>query len=70
MWGGIIWRPRFTEYLHECVRQQGTSDFAQIMNNAITAGLRFCGVPIPDGTYIDLGTYDEILEMDRRFREE
>jgi glucose-1-phosphate thymidylyltransferase len=70
MWGCIIWRPRFTEYLHEKVNLQGISDFAQIMNDAIQEGYQFRGVHIPDGTYIDLGTYDEILEMDRRFREE
>ncbi len=69
MWGCIIWRPRFTEHLHECVKQ-GVSDFAQIMNCAMEMGMRFRGVHMAGGTYIDLGTYDEILEMDRRFREE
>jgi glucose-1-phosphate thymidylyltransferase len=70
MWGCIIWRPRFTEYLHEKVNQKGISDFARIMNDAIQEGYQFRGVHIAEGTYIDLGTYDEILEMDRRFREE
>jgi glucose-1-phosphate thymidylyltransferase len=70
MWGCILWRPRFTEYLHDCVSQEGISDFALIMNNAIAAGMRFRGVHMVGGTYIDLGTYDEIIEMDRRFREE
>lgn len=69
MWGCIVWRPRFTEHLHTCV-QQGVSDFAKIMNCAIEQGMRFRGVDMTGGTYIDLGTYDEILEMDRRFREE
>lgn len=70
MWGCILWRPRFTEHLHDCVAQQGISDFALIMNSAIAAGYRFRGVHILDGTYIDLGTYEEIMELDRRFREE
>lgn len=70
MWGCIIWRPAFTEYLHDCVCKQGLADFAQIMNNAIATGFRFRGVSIKDGVYIDLGTYDEIMELDRRFREE
>lgn len=69
MWGCIIWRPRFTEYLHERV-QAGASDFAQIMNDARAAGMQFRGVQMTNGNYIDLGTYDEILEMDRRFRED
>lgn len=70
MWGCIIWRPGFTEFLHQCVRTEEISDFAQIMNKAIQAGLRFRGVHLVDGVYIDLGTYEEIMEMDRRYREE
>ncbi len=69
MWGCIIWRPRFTEYLHEQV-EQGVSDFARIMNDALAMGMHFRGVHMDGGTYIDLGTYDEIMEMDHRFREE
>lgn len=68
MWGCIIWRPTFTEYLHDHVYNQGISDFAQIMNNAIADGLRFRGVPIPDGTYVDLGTYEEISEFEQESR--
>jgi glucose-1-phosphate thymidylyltransferase len=70
MWGCIIWRPRFTEYLHTCVRQNGISDFALIMNNAIADGFKFRGFVVEDGVYIDLGTYEEILEFDSRYREE
>ena len=55
MWGCIIWRPPFTEYLHECVAQQGLSDFANIMNGAVAAGLRFRGVRMVNGTYIRSG---------------
>ena len=69
MWGCLIWRPRFTEVLHESVRN-GIGDFAKIMNNAIADGFRFRGVKMASGTYIDLGTYEEIAEMDHRFREE
>jgi glucose-1-phosphate thymidylyltransferase len=68
MWGCIVWRPRFTEYLHERVRQ-GTSDFARILNDAIAAGMRMRGVPIADGSYADLGTYEEILELDTSLRQ-
>jgi glucose-1-phosphate thymidylyltransferase len=70
MWGGIIWRPRFTEHLHLCVREKGISDFAYIMNSAIAAGMNFRAVHLEGGTYIDLGTYEEIMELDRRYREE
>lgn len=70
MWGCILWRSRFTEYLHDCVCHKGISDFALIMNSAIAAGLKFRGVHIQNGVYIDLGTYEEIMELDSRFREE
>ena len=69
MWGCIIWRPQFTEYLHESVCN-GIGDFAKVMNNAIVDGMQLKGVSIPAGTYIDLGTYEEIIEMDQRYREE
>ncbi len=70
MWGCILWRPQFTEFLHECVFEQGISDFAKIMNDAIASGMKFRGVHMKDGTYIDLGTYEEIAELDRKYREE
>lgn len=70
MWGCIIWRPRFTEHLHTCVAQAGLSDFAYIMNLAIQEGFNFRGIHIEGGVYIDLGTYEEIMELDQRYREE
>jgi glucose-1-phosphate thymidylyltransferase len=70
MWGFIIWRPRFSEYLHDAVRNRKISDFAIIMNNAIAEGFNFRGVPMANGVYIDLGTYEEIMELDRHLREE
>jgi len=69
MWGSIIWRPRFTEHLHDYVHRQGIGDFALIMNAAIAKGMTFRGVHMVNQPYIDLGTYDEIMEMDRRYRE-
>ena len=70
MWGSILWRPSFTEFLHDCVARHGASDFARIMNDAIAAGFRSRGIKVADGIYMDLGSYDEILEMDHRFRDE
>lgn len=70
MWGCIIWRPRFTEFLNECVCRQKISDFAGIMNNAMASGFNFRGVRMEGGTYIDLGTYEEIMELDRHMRQE
>lgn len=70
MWGLIVWRPAFTEHLNACVDGQAISDFAQVMNLAIEKGLSFRGVILPQGSYSDLGTYDEILELERLHRAE
>ena len=69
MWGCILWRPRFTEHLHECVRRRGTSDFAAILNQAIAGGMRVRAFPVADGSYLDLGTYEEIRELDKTLRQ-
>lgn len=69
MWGCIIWRERFTEHLHESVRQRGVSDFAVILNTAIGAGMRVKSFHVADGSYSDLGTYDEIRELDASLRQ-
>ena len=66
MWGCIVWSPRFTEHLHQCV-EKGISDFAHIMNTAITDGMNAKGVRMSGGSYIDLGTYDEIVQMEQHF---
>ena len=70
MWGCIIWRPKFTQYVHNCVHDHGISDFARIMNNAIRDGLKFRGIHMKNGTYVDLGTYEEIADLDKKYREE
>lgn len=69
MWGCIMWRERFTEHLHEYVCRRGVNDLALILNEAIRAGFTLRGVRIPGGTYKDLGTYEEILELDDSLRQ-
>ena len=44
-------------------------DFATIINLAICDGLSVGSINVKGGDYIDLGTYDEILELDKRLRE-
>jgi glucose-1-phosphate thymidylyltransferase len=63
-WGFIVWRPKFTEYLNQSILN-GQADFAKIMNQAILDGLHFRAVPVENGTYSDLGTYEEILELEK-----
>jgi hypothetical protein len=69
MWGAIIWRPSFTEHLHHCVRAQGISDFARILNDAVASGMQVRGFSVTDASYIDLGTYEEIRELDAVLRQ-
>jgi len=69
MWGCIIWKPRFTEFLHDCVGEHGVTDFAKILNRAIASGIRMRGVVMNGGAYADLGTYDEIMELDESLRQ-
>ncbi len=68
MWGCMIWRPVFTEYIHDLI-QQDIRDFAHILNHAVQDGLCIRGIHVHNGIYIDLGTYQEIMEMDEKFRE-
>jgi glucose-1-phosphate thymidylyltransferase len=70
MWGCIIWRPSFTEHLRACIRDDEITDFATIMNAALEASMRFRAVRFDGGTYLDLGTYDEIMELEQHFHAE
>ena len=70
MWGCIIWRPRFTEHLHESVRGRGISDFAQSSERCDCGGhARRAFTVSSDGSYADLGTYEEIRELDASLRQ-
>jgi glucose-1-phosphate thymidylyltransferase len=69
MWGAIIWRPRFTEHLHEAVRGRRISDFAGILNEAISHGMQVRGFCVSGGSYLDLGTYEEIRDLDQQLRQ-
>jgi glucose-1-phosphate thymidylyltransferase len=69
MWGCMVWQPVFSEFLHNCIRQEKTSDFAYVLNFAIQARLQLRGSMIEGGTYNDLGTYEEIRDLDLKSRE-
>ncbi len=67
-WACMIWSTTFTEHLRTCTYDNGLMDFASIMNLAIDNGMHVQGVPIQNGSYVDLGTYDDILELERQHR--
>lgn len=63
-WGCIVWGPKFTEHLHRSVEQKGLSDFAVILNDGLEESLMVKAIIFEDGSYSDLGTYDEIAKLD------
>jgi len=60
MWGCIIWRPNFTEYLYSKVRKEDNGDFADIINQAISDGFKVNSVKFADGKFVDFGTFEQI----------
>ncbi len=68
-WGCIAWRPAFTELLHRAVNRDRVGDFARILNLAVDQGLGVRGIVLPGADYSDLGTYEEIVELERRYHE-
>lgn len=68
MWGLIVWRPAFTEHLRRCVVEEKVPDFAKVMNLAIQKGMCFRGIRLEGSSYADLGTYDEIMELEQQYR--
>lgn len=66
MWGLIVWGDVFSYHLHQCVANEPGIGFDKVMNLGISRGLKFNGVRIENGTYTDLGTYDQIVELERK----
>jgi len=64
MWGCIIWRPTFTEFLHHEIVVNNQKDFAMVLNNAISNGLKIRSIKFNQGSFEDLGTYEQIVERD------
>lgn len=69
MWGCMVWKPVFTDYLNGHLKSYEISDFAEVMNNAIKEGIKFRGLKIENGIYIDIGTFRDIKKMEREFYE-
>ncbi len=67
-WGCMTWSAVFTEHLHTCLHERGVTDFAVVMNMAIKNGMQVRGIPIQNGSFVDLGTYDDILELEHKHR--
>jgi len=70
MWGIACWGPRFTALLHDVVEERlGSSNatgretvLGDVFDAAIASGFCVKGLPIEDGQYIDIGTYDDLKQ--------
>jgi glucose-1-phosphate thymidylyltransferase len=75
MWGFAVWEPSFTELIHElgrgCRRADRPSELVlgDVIDEALARGMRVTGHHLADGFYIDIGTYDEIVEAQTKIIE-
>lgn len=76
MWAIAVWTPKFTEFLHEYLdKLKSSSDLLQlpelpignVIQAAITQGLRVEAEVFPTGTYLDIGTPDDLVTAIRQF---
>ncbi len=75
MWGFAVWEPTFTELIHEVGkvnRAQGCRSeliLGDVIDEALARGLRVAGHHLAGGFYIDIGTYDEVVDAQTRILE-
>lgn len=69
MWGLAVWEPPFTQLIQEfcATRTTPRADRSElilgdVIDGAMDRGLRVYGYHFANGRYIDIGTYDEIVE--------
>ncbi|HXX39006.1 MAG TPA: nucleotidyltransferase family protein [bacterium] len=74
MWGIAAWEPSFTELIHEInghpvEGRRREPVLGDAIDEAIARGYRVQGHAFPDGFYVDIGTYDEIVEAQAKITE-
>jgi len=71
LWGISCWGARFTALLHETVQLRGQLIaeregreliLGDIFDEALRVGLHIKGLPFENGSYIDIGTYDDLKQ--------
>ncbi|MBM0743707.1 dTDP-glucose pyrophosphorylase [Phormidium sp. CLA17] len=80
MWGAAVWNPVFTDFLSQYVvaeerkfSQEGNLKprkeipIGDVIQAAITAGLRVEAEPFERGTYLDIGTPDDLVKAVRQY---
>jgi glucose-1-phosphate thymidylyltransferase len=75
MWGCAVWEPEFTDLIHSVhsraleVPLGRELVLGDVFDEALARGVLVRGYPFADGVYVDIGTYDEIVEAQTRIRE-
>ncbi|AKG24769.1 dTDP-glucose pyrophosphorylase [Calothrix sp. 336/3] len=76
MWGIAVWQPSFTEFLHNYlipIKQQNNLPqmpeipIGDVIKAAITHGLKVEAEVFIDGSYLDIGTPDDLLQAVQKF---
>jgi glucose-1-phosphate thymidylyltransferase len=75
MWGLAVWEPAFTDLIHQVgatpTARANRSELVlgDCIDAALARGMRVSGFHLAGGFYIDIGTYDEIVEAEAKMRE-
>ena len=69
-WALAVWRPSFTEYLRSYVAKwyENPTDNSELQLSTIITeaqmdGLKVTVEPVPDGSFLDVGTPDDLARM-------
>jgi glucose-1-phosphate thymidylyltransferase len=64
LWGIACWGRRFSELLHATIAAALPQEHEMVLGNifdaALACGFRVKGLPFEDGSYIDIGTYNDL----------
>ena len=71
-WSIAVWGPAFSRFLHEFVRRQPAGEGAElyvgdVIRAAIDEGMQVLGVRFPRGSFLDVGTPEDLRRAVARF---
>ncbi len=72
MWGTAVWTPKFTQFLHDYLAAQSTPPpreipIGDVIQAAIASGLQVSAEAFPNGSYLDIGTPEDLVRAVRNF---
>ncbi len=75
MWGLAVWEPSFTDLIHALCRHNAPTKgrepiLGDAIDEALARGLSVWGHRFEPGFYMDIGTYDEIVEAQHALQED